>query len=149
MPELKGRLFEQMMALKQAGKFEQICALIPYADLVGLELVKDGSDIITVLRNKPSNIGNTIIPAVHGGVVGALLEHASIMHIICKYDITRFPKIINISIDYLRPCLGNVDTYARANVIKQGKRVTNVRVEAWQSDPSKLVAAAHAHFLMT
>ncbi|MCP5443335.1 MAG: PaaI family thioesterase [Chromatiaceae bacterium] len=148
MSENIGDLFQEVMAIKQAGEFELISALIPYAGLVGLELIKENAGLITILRNKPSNIGNTTIPAVHGGVVGALLEHAGIMHIICECDTTRFPKIINISIDYLRPCLGTMDTYARGYVIKQGKRVTNVRIEAWQSDPSRPVAAAHAHFLM-
>lgn len=148
MPENTSDLFGKMMAFKQAGEFELISTLIPYAGLVGLELVKENAGLITVLRSKPGNIGNTMISAVHGGVVGALLEHAGIMHIICECDITRLPKMINLSIDYLRPCLGTSDTYARGHIIKQGKRVTNIRIEAWQSDQSRPVAAAHAHFLM-
>ncbi len=142
-------LFEKVMALKAAGEFAAISALIPYSAFVGFELVTDEQGLTTILRAKPSNIGNTSIPAVHGGVVGAMLEHAGVMHIIHECDISRFPKIINISVDYLRPCLGNQDTFARGYLIKQGRSVSNVRIEAWQADRQRPVAAAHAHFLMS
>jgi len=141
-------LFEKVMELKAAGEFAAISSLIPYSAFVGFELVSDEQGLLTILRGKPSNIGNTTIPAVHGGVVGAMLEHAGVMHIIHECNIARFPKIINISVDYLRPCIGNQDTFARGYLIKQGRSVSNVRVEAWQSDPQRPVAAAHAHFMM-
>ncbi len=148
MPRNEPSLFEKVMTLKAAGEFAAISALIPYSAFVGFELVSNEQGLLTILRARPSNIGNTTIPAVHGGVVGAMLEHAGVMHIIHECDIVRFPKIINISVDYLRPCLGNLDTFARGYLIKQGRSVSNVRVEAWQSDPQRPVAAAHAHYMM-
>jgi acyl-coenzyme A thioesterase PaaI-like protein len=57
------------------------------------------------------------------------------------------PKTITITIDYLRSARP-VDTFARGIVTKQGRRVANVRVEAWQEDPAQPVAAANAHFLV-
>ncbi|MBI5443745.1 MAG: PaaI family thioesterase [Deltaproteobacteria bacterium] len=125
-----------------------LTGLIPYAAVVGFELEETPEGPVTLLRPKASNVGNTQIPAVHGGVVGALLEHAGIMQILWECEVDRFPKIINISLDYLRPCLAGQETRARARVVKLGRSVTNVRVEAWQADPSRPVAAAHAHFLM-
>jgi acyl-coenzyme A thioesterase PaaI-like protein len=41
-----------------------------------------------------------------------------------------------------------VETFARAIITKHGRRVANVRAEAWQDDPARPVAAAHAHFLL-
>jgi acyl-coenzyme A thioesterase PaaI-like protein len=41
-----------------------------------------------------------------------------------------------------------VDTFAAGRVTKQGRRVANVRVEAWQDDPARPIAAAHGHFLL-
>ncbi len=141
-------LFEQVIQLKQTGNFASISQLIPYAGFVNLELLDQDGQLITALRQTASNIGNTTIPAVHGGVVGGLLEHAAVMEIIYSCELTIFPKIVNISVDYLRPAIGNMDTYAKATLVKQGRSVSNVRVEAWQDDPQRLVAAAHAHFLM-
>lgn len=139
---------ETVSALRAAGDMAGINALVPYAQTVGLEVFTDNTGLVTVLRARDSNIGNTQIPAVHGGVVGALLEHAAILHLVTEIGVDVVPKIINLSVDYLRPAR-TVDTFARGTVIKQGRRVANVRVEAWQDDPAKPVAAAHAHFLLS
>ena len=52
--------------------------------------------LVTVLRYRQSNIGNTQIPAIHGGVVGALLEHAAILHLLVETEVEAIPKIINL-----------------------------------------------------
>jgi acyl-coenzyme A thioesterase PaaI-like protein len=57
------------------------------------------------------------------------------------------PKTINLAVDYLRPARP-VETSALGLVTKQGRRVANVRVEAWQEDRGRPVAIAHAHFLL-
>ena len=132
--------------LKAEGRIAAINEIIPYAQTVGLESYFDEDGLVTVLKRRQTNVGNTQIPAVHGGVIGALLEHAAILHLITETELAVLPKIINLSVDYLRPCLLR-DTYARGVVIKQGRRVANVRVEAWQDTPDRPVAAAHAHFL--
>ena len=132
--------------LKEKGQIAAINNLIPYAQTVGLESFFDEQGLVTVLKRREGNVGNTQIPAVHGGVIGALLEHAAILHLIAETEPAVLPKIINLSVDYLRPCLV-ADTYARGTVIKQGRRVANVRVQAWQDSPGRPVAAAHVHFL--
>ena len=38
--------------------------------------------------------------------------------------------------------------HARALVTRQGRRVVNVRVEAWQDDPAKPIATANALLLI-
>ncbi len=141
-------LFDKIMELKKNGDLEGLSKAIPYTSFINLSYERDDSGLITIMRQSDSNIGNVTIPAVHGGAVGGLLEHAGIMQVIWECEISRFPKIINISVDYLRPCLGKEDTFARATLIKQGRSVSNVRVTAWQSDPTKPVAAAHVHFMM-
>lgn len=140
--------FLRYRELRQLGDFAAFSALIPYAAVVGFEVEKTADGPVTLLPPKDSNIGNPLIPAVHGGVVGALLEHAGIMQILWECEIDRFPKIVNISLAYLRPCIGTFETRAKAVLVKRGRSVTNVRMEAWQQDSSKPVAAAHAHFLM-
>jgi len=138
---------ERYLELKKQGRLHELQALIPYAGVVGFETETDEKGLVTVLRQKDSNIGNTQIPAVHGGVVGAHLEHAALMAVMWEQDLTAFPKIVNVSIDYLRPVIGTKDTYARGALIKQGRTVSNVRVQAWQDDENKPVAAAHCHIL--
>ncbi len=141
-------MLETIEALKRSGDITAINALIPYAQTIGLETFFDDRGLVSVLRYRQTNIGNTQIPAIHGGVVGALLEHAAIMHLLVETEVDAIPKIINLSVDYLRPCLTN-DTFAQGEVIRQGRRVANVRVRAWQERSERPVAAAHAHFLLT
>lgn len=122
---------------------------LPYAGFIHMDVEIENGRPLSILRKDPNNVGNPIVPMIHGGAVGALLEHAALMQLFHELElgIEHPPRIVNISIDYLRPCLLE-DTFARGVIIRQGRRVANVRVEAWQSDPDRLVAAAHAHFLL-
>ena len=122
---------------------------LPYAGFIHMDVEVVNGRLITILRKDTGNVGNPLVPMIHGGAVGALLEHAALMQLFfeLELDLERPPRIVNISIDFLRPCLLH-DTFAHGVIIRQGRRVANVRVEAWQSDWARLVAAAHAHFLL-
>ena len=122
---------------------------VPYVDFLHLDIEIENGRALTILRKNPDNVGNPVVPMIHGGAVGALLEHAAMAQLLheLELDPERLPRIVNVSIDYLRPCLLE-DTFARGVIIRQGRRVANVRVEAWQSDAARLVAAAHLHFLL-
>ena len=141
-------LFDRILALKAAGNPAGVSALIPYTGFVGLGCELDDAGLFCRLASRPSNMGNTVIQAIHGGVVGALLEHTAVMQLLWESDLERLPKIVNLSVDYLRPALCAHDLLARGWVVKQGRRVANVRVEAWQESPQRPVAAAHAHFIL-
>jgi uncharacterized protein (TIGR00369 family) len=139
-------LIAEARATKNFGVFLQA---VPYLRFLGLDL-REGADggLLCVLPADPKLIGNARLPALHGGVVGALLESAAIVQLIWSAETDAIPKIIDLQVDYLRSARP-VETFARAVVSKHGRRVANVRAEAWQDDPARPVAAAHAHFLLT
>lgn len=142
-------MLNDVAELRARGDLAAISDLVPYARTIGIELLRDERGLLTALRFREHNIGNFVVRAIHGGVVGALLEHAAMMHLLVETDVQVVPRIINVSIDYLRPCRAE-DTFARGSIIRQGRTVANVRITAWQgADSSRLVAAAHAHFLLT
>ena len=58
-----------------------------------------------------------------------------------------FPKTIDINVDYLRSGKP-VDTFARARVVKIGRRIANVHAEAWQAERKNAIAAMHGHFML-
>ena len=140
---------ESVRGLAQRGGAPALSRALPYADFVHMDVELVNGRLITTLRQDAGNIGNPLVPMIHGGAVGALLEHAALMQLFfeLELDLERPPRIVNISIDFLRPCLLH-DTFAHGVIIRQGRRVANVRVEAWQSDWARIVAAAHAHFLL-
>lgn len=138
--------------IRSQGTIEAYQALvdrIPYARLLGLSIqaIDERGRVVTKMPFDHRIVGNPNLPAVHGGVIGAFLEMAAIFQLVHEVEGDRLPKPINLTVDYLRS-VGPRDTLATATITKHGRRVANVRVEAWQDDRDRPVAAAHGHFLM-
>lgn len=125
-----------------------LLAAIPYARLLGLSSQRDGNDVILRMPFREDLVGNARLRAVHGGALGALMEFASLCQLMTVADVTAFPKIVNITAEYLRGTQPGCDTFARASVTRHGRRVANVRAIAYQADVSRPVAAANTHFLL-
>ena len=77
---------------------------IPYAGLIGIELDSEKADGTPVFRlnNQSENIGNPILPAIHGGVIGVFMELSAAFHLLATMNELAIPKIIDFSLDYLR-----------------------------------------------
>lgn len=120
---------------------------IPYAQTLGVKPFFMGEEFTLILPYQLSNIGNPALPALHGGGVGGFMEVCAIAQLIMANADADYPKPIGINIDYLRRGKP-VETYARAQIFKQGSRVANVRVRAWQESFDKPIATLHGHFLM-
>jgi uncharacterized protein (TIGR00369 family) len=120
---------------------------VPYAKFLGVSFELKGDELTAVMPFKQSLIGNPVLPALHGGVVGAMMELTAVAQIFLTQNNGKVPKTIDISIDYLRSGRP-VDTFARAHVTKLGRRIANVRVEAWQHNRADPIAALHGHFLL-
>lgn len=121
---------------------------IPYARLMGLSCQRDGADVVVRLPFREPLVGNARLRALHGGVISGLLEFAAICQLMTAAEMTAYPRIVNITVEYLRGTQPEVDTFARATVTRHGRRVANVRAIAYQVDASKPIAAANAHFLL-
>ncbi|MEN9873584.1 MAG: hypothetical protein RL186_481 [Pseudomonadota bacterium] len=126
---------------------QSLLASIPYAQFLGIGFELRDGELIAILPFQDKLIGNPVLPALHGGVVGAMLELTAFAQILRVQDNATIPKTIDVSIDYLRSGRP-VDTFARAHVTKLGRRIANVRVEAWQATPNDPIAALHGHFLL-
>jgi len=122
-------------------------AAIPYCKHLGI--VTEVADGALVLRMPFAQtlVGNPVLPALHGGVIGSLLETAALAQILFETRAEKIPKPVDITIDYLRSARA-VDSFARARLFKQGRRVINVHAEMWQDDAAKPVAALRGHFLV-
>lgn len=122
-------------------------ALVPYARFLEVRVDETAGGLVCVLPFRDDLVGNAALPALHGGVVGAFLELTALIQAIELGGGERLPKPINFSVDYLRSA-GPRDTRGRAEVVKHGRRIANVRVLAWQDDPAKPVAAGIGNFLL-
>ena len=102
-----------------------------------------GDDLLFRLPANPDTVGNPLLPAIHGGVIAGFMELSAALYLLIYSDSASIPKIIDFSIDYLRAGLLR-DTYASVNW-RQGRRVTNVAITAWQGDRQSPIATARAH----
>ena len=148
---------------------ESLVGQIPFCKTLGIKVDFLGNEITSNLPFSKDFIGNSAIPALHGGVIGAFLEITAIIQLSWsifldkRYKKMNFngsnlvaenlmvqgiPKTIDLTIDYLksgRP----VESFASAKVNKVGRRYSSVSVKTWQDEPQKPFALALGHFLVS
>ncbi|MTH77235.1 PaaI family thioesterase [Paracoccus aestuariivivens] len=138
---------------------------VPYIRWLGIQFDRRGDELTAILPFDEKLIGNPMLPAIHGGVTAAFLEVAAIVELTwteiwedmeqgriapnaaVPESMPRLPKTIDFTVDYLRSGLPR-DAYARARVVRSGRRYASVQVEAWQDQRTRLFAQATGHFLM-
>jgi uncharacterized protein (TIGR00369 family) len=132
------------------GAFESVDAFlqrVPYVRYLGMRVEMAGDEMTAVLPFADHLVGNPMLPALHGGVIGAFLEMTALAQLSLAQPGGRVPKTIDVTIEYLRSARAQ-DTYARATLRKLGRRVANVQVEAWQESRAQPVAGMTGHFLL-
>jgi len=141
------KLKQLIETCKYSGDYGAMLDYIPYAKFIGVQISKDDQGWLFTLGTEPSNVGNPISPALHGGVVAGFMEVAAALAQMLTSEEPTLPKIIDFSIDYIRA--GAVKpTFARCDIVRQGKRIANVSVLAWQTDEGQPIATARTHFLL-
>lgn len=140
-------MMQQIREARSSGNFAAVIERVPYARLIGMQVMMIGDELLFVLPASEDNIGNPTLPALHGGCIGGFMENAAIMHVLATIEGERIPKVVDFSLDYLRPGRFR-DTYARCEVVRQGRKVVNVTIRAWQSNERDLIANARTHLLL-
>lgn len=158
---------EPMQQVKQRrdAALAALVEAVPYAQVLGITFERRGDELSSTLHYRDSNIGNPMLPALHGGATAAFLEVTAQItlnwsHLWPQFEsgaldvetmvagqMPRQPKTIDFTVDYLRSGLPR-DAYARATVNRSGRRYASVHVAAWQDHKDKLFAQATGHFLM-
>ena len=120
---------------------------IPFVATLGMRCDIKGDEMTAVLPFQNKLIGSAALKALHGGAIGSFLELCAVSQLFLSTELEHLPRPINLTIDYLRSAKSE-DLYARAYITRLGRRIANVRCEAWQADRAKPVAMLHAHFLV-
>jgi uncharacterized protein (TIGR00369 family) len=134
--------------MTESERLSAILQRIPYARFLGLRAALAGDEMTVILPFSDHIIGNVMLPAIHGGVLGALLEITALAQLSLTQGLARQPRPIDVTVEYLRSGRP-VDTFARAQIKRLGRRVANVQVEAWQDERAKPIASLHGHFHVT
>lgn len=123
---------------------------IPYAETLGAEYRTGNGQVTLVVPFRKSLIGTPQPPRLHGGAVAGLMELTAIAQVIHHFrdeDVLPDARPINVTVDYLRA--GQTETvFAAARIVRMGRRVANVEVEAWQEERARPIAAAHMNVML-
>ena len=138
---------DRIATAKSAGSFTRLIEDVAFARMLGLSLEFVDGELHGRLAFAERNIGNSALPALHGGTISALLESTAIFELLWRKDELVLPKIVSITVEYLRSGKP-VDTWAHARVARAGRRVANVHVAAWQDDRERPIATATALLLL-
>jgi acyl-coenzyme A thioesterase PaaI-like protein len=154
----------QVLKQRRDAALARMVEAVPYARWLGVVFDRRGDELTAQLPYAERLIGNPLLPALHGGAIGAFLEITAIMELAwsqvwermesggpeaARIDAGEFPalpKTIDFTVDYLRSGLPR-DAYARARVNRSGRRYASVHVEAWQDNRARPFAQATGHFL--
>jgi len=137
------------MADQEDGdRIARLLEAVPYCRHLGISGELQDVRVRLTMPFAPHLVGNPMLPALHGGVIGSLLESAAIAQVMFDLGPGSKPRPVDITVDYLRSGRA-VTSYAQARIAKQGRRVVNVHAEMWQEDETKPIAALRGHFLIT
>jgi acyl-coenzyme A thioesterase PaaI-like protein len=146
--------FTQMIAQLLAETVAEMpVTTIPYAVFLGLHVQVRNNILIVRMPFDLKLVGNPQPQRLHGGVIGGLLEFTGALTVARAMAIATpgadipIPKPLNISLDYLRAGAPQ-DTFASASITRLGRRVANVRADAWQSTRDTLITAAHMNVIL-
>ena len=135
-------------AAKDIERVARLLQAVPYCRHLGITGDVQDSRVKLMMPFAAHLVGNPMLPALHGGVIGSLLESAAIAQVMFDLGPGSKPRPVDVTIDYLRSGRA-VASYAQARIAKQGRRVVNVHAEMWQEDETKPIAALRGHFLIS
>ncbi|MEP4198615.1 MAG: PaaI family thioesterase [Aliishimia sp.] len=150
----------QVIKRRRDAALTSLVTGVPYIQFMGIHFDRRGDELTGVMEYDDKLIGNPMLPALHGGATAAFLEVTAMITLSWSYlwediesgdltgpDLPRLPKTIGFTVDYLRSGLPR-DAYARARVVRSGRRYASVHVEGWQDNRERLFAQATGHFVM-
>lgn len=116
----------------------------PFHGYLGVEVLEAESRHV-VLRIPPKEefVGNPMVPAVHGGIVSALIDLAGGAALFAELSIPT--PTIDMRVDFLRPAFAGKALRADARVKSLGKTVAFVDVEVLDED-DRLVATGRCTY---
>lgn len=109
---------------------------------VTVERAQTGKVVLAIPPN-PAFVGNPFIPAVHGGIISALIDLAGGAAL---FVALKFPTpTIDMRVDFLRPAIAGRSLRATATVKSLGKTVAFVDVDV-EDDEQRLVATGRCAY---
>jgi uncharacterized protein (TIGR00369 family) len=121
----------------------------PLAAALGFSTVSVEPPVATLRAPyKPEMVGDPETGVIAGGVVTALLDHASGQAVHAAVGQPIGIATLDLRIDYMRSAEPGLDIYAQAHCYKVTRTIAFVRAIAYDRSPDDPVATAQAAFML-
>ncbi|HAX09206.1 MAG TPA: PaaI family thioesterase [Marinobacter hydrocarbonoclasticus] len=134
-------------ARNECADWQALLECIPYAQHLGLEAQPETEGALVHLPCREALIGNFMLPALHGGVIAALIELTARVAAQHRDNNKRCPRILDSHINYLRPAKAR-STFAGAEIVRQGRRTSLIEVVCWQGERAAPIANGRVQLLL-
>ena len=127
------------LTIDEAARLREAFARVPFASLLGIRIHSLERGAATVLFDVRPEL-TRMEGILHGGALASLIDTAAAFAVLSLLAPDEQTVTVDLTLHYLRPVTAGQVT-ARARVVRAGRRLVNVAVEATDSD-SRLVASA-------
>jgi uncharacterized protein (TIGR00369 family) len=135
--------------LSPTASSQQMLDTSPLSHALGFQTVAMEHAVATLKAPyKPEMIGDPDTGVIAGGVVTALLDHASGQSIFAAVGQPMSMATLDLRIDYMRAAEPGLDIYARAHCYKMTHSIAFVRAVAYDRSADDPVATAQAAFML-
>ena len=132
------------LSAEELSRLRDAFALVPYARLLGIEVVRlERGAAVFALETR--TVLTRMEGIVHGGAIASLMDTASAFAVLSLLGPGEQTVTVDLTLHFLRPVSGG-RVEARARVLRAGRRVVTVSIEA-SDEAGKLVATALTTYL--
>lgn len=142
-----GESTSQELSAEELARLRETFARVPYVGLLGLEFVSAERGAATFaldVREELTRMGGI----VHGGAVVSLLDTAAAFAVHTVIEPDGRTVTVDLTVHFLRPALtGRIEAHAR--VLRRGRRVCILSVEARDGGAEIIATATMTYFIQT
>jgi acyl-CoA thioesterase len=135
------------LSTEELARLKETFARVPYVGLLGLEFVRAGRGAATFaldVREELTRMGGIL----HGGAVVSLLDTAAAFAVHTVIEPEGRTVTVDLTVHFLRPASGGrIEAHAR--VLRRGRRVCILSVEARDSSAEIIATATMTYFIQT
>jgi uncharacterized protein (TIGR00369 family) len=137
----------QELSAEELARLRETFARIPYVGLLGFEFVRAERGAATFaldVREELMRMGGIL----HGGAVVSLLDTAAAFAVHTVIDADARTVTVDLTVHFLRPASdGRIEAHAR--VIRRGRRVCILSVEARDARAEIIATSTMTYFIQT
>ena len=120
----------------------------PLGSWLRFDVEENGDGALYSITPNDAHIGNPLIKALHGGIVSTFLELAGLHELRRSLSPDADGEAININVDYLKS-VSLSPLFAKARIVKTGRRLVFIDSVAWQDAVETPVAKAACSFAIS